>query len=304
MYIVEPGETEKVEANPDAIGLKVGIIFDTSRDNQEMHFFRFICHNDSTLTITSMDTEDIDYFGEGTNLIGKGKLKESSVEPFNMAAETCNMELATKKVNRAAEEMKRIVNKVKDSTEGAIKTVTGKEVNLDFINISQPTENLLFNREPSMSSLSSSATGMDSRFSMPANSNTGNMYHTNQTNNLYGNANNPNKASSAGQASGKPPQASTAKSSQAMSNGIASPPVQETAPPAKTLQEDDNAAQERWEAELERAKRQKRWEMEIERIRRERMERERLAESEHQQQFAEAQIAPIVGKGGCACVIC
>ncbi len=63
MYIIEPGGTEKVEANPDAIGLKVGIICDTVRDKQEMHFFRFICHNDSVLTITSMDAEDIDYFG-------------------------------------------------------------------------------------------------------------------------------------------------------------------------------------------------------------------------------------------------
>eukprot|EP01039_Chlorochromonas_danica_P014882 gene14882-17433_t len=63
MYIIEPGGTEKVEANPDAIGLKVGVIFDTARDRQEMHFYRFICHNDSVLTITSMDTEDIDYYG-------------------------------------------------------------------------------------------------------------------------------------------------------------------------------------------------------------------------------------------------
>lgn len=63
LYIIEPGGTEKVEANPDAIGLKVGIIFDTSRDKQEMHFYKFICHNDSVLTITSCDTTDVDYYG-------------------------------------------------------------------------------------------------------------------------------------------------------------------------------------------------------------------------------------------------
>lgn len=63
MYIIEPGGTEKVEANPDAIGLKVGIIYDTSREKQEMHFYRFICHNDSVLTVTAMGTEDIDYYG-------------------------------------------------------------------------------------------------------------------------------------------------------------------------------------------------------------------------------------------------
>jgi hypothetical protein len=222
-----------------------------------------------------------------------------------MAAETCNMELATKKVNRAAEEMKRIVNKVKDSTEEAIKTVTGKDVNLDFIHVSQPTENLGFNRDPSMSSLSSSATGMDSRFSAPTNSNHGNMNQTNSINGQSnGNANNNlGKFSSAGQASGKPPQASVGKPGQLMNNGIASPPAQEISSASKTQQEDDKAAQEKWEAELERAKRQKRWEMEIERIRRERMERERLAELEQQQQFTVVQTAPVVGKGGCACVI-
>jgi hypothetical protein len=60
---VEPGEFCKVEANPDAIGLKLGIIYETKKDKQELMFHRFTCNNDSSLTITEMDALDIQYYG-------------------------------------------------------------------------------------------------------------------------------------------------------------------------------------------------------------------------------------------------
>lgn len=235
------------------------------------------------------------------------------MEPFNMAAETCNMELATKKVNRATEEMKRIVNKVKDTTEEAIKTVTGKDVKIDFINVGssssqQPTERLGFNREHSMSSLSSAATGMDSRYSMPVNSTNGN-YPTNSNQYPYnGNVNNIKSAALAVTANSNskiPPTPSTGTTAKNNPpNGI--PVAQESNLYSATKiqqQEEEKQAQEKWEAELERAKRQKRWELEIERIRRERVEREQMAELERQKQAAAVQSSPVVGQGGCSCII-
>jgi hypothetical protein len=66
LYIVVPGEKKVVEANPDAIGLKLGVIYDTKPDKLELFFHRFTCANDSILTITSVDGDDIDYYGGNT----------------------------------------------------------------------------------------------------------------------------------------------------------------------------------------------------------------------------------------------
>jgi hypothetical protein len=63
LYIIQPGENQKVEANPDPTGLKLGVIFETQREKQELYFHRFTCNNDSILTITSVDGHDIDYYG-------------------------------------------------------------------------------------------------------------------------------------------------------------------------------------------------------------------------------------------------
>ena len=63
MYIVESGETQLVEANPDAIGLKLGIIYETRREKQELLFHRFTCNNDSILTVVSMEGTEIDHYG-------------------------------------------------------------------------------------------------------------------------------------------------------------------------------------------------------------------------------------------------
>ncbi len=76
MYIIEPGETQTVEANPDPNGLKLGVIYETRKDKQEMFFHRFTCGNDTILTITSVDGNDIDYYG------GKGN-SSSFINPSN-----------------------------------------------------------------------------------------------------------------------------------------------------------------------------------------------------------------------------
>ena len=63
MYIVAPGESALIEANPDAIGLKLGIIYQTEKERNELYFHRFTCNNDSVLTITLVNGENITYFG-------------------------------------------------------------------------------------------------------------------------------------------------------------------------------------------------------------------------------------------------
>jgi hypothetical protein len=63
MYIVGPGESAMIEANPDAIGLKLGIIYQTEKERNELLFHRFTCNNDSFLTITLINGENITYFG-------------------------------------------------------------------------------------------------------------------------------------------------------------------------------------------------------------------------------------------------
>lgn len=228
-----------------------------------------------------------------------------------MAAETCNMELATKKVNRAVEEMKKVVSKVKDTTEEAIKTVTGKEVNLDFINIGSSHHNthghdgLSMHRDPSMSSLSSAAT-------FPSSSNNGNLSSTgnamtssNAHANLMGNGQRLNSNLNVLVSQNGKPLQTPAKAMPTTAPNVTagSPAATETASALKAQQqqEEEKAAQEKWEAELERAKRQKRWELEIERIRRERAEREHLAELEKQRMATTT--APVVGQGGCGCTI-
>ncbi len=60
---MEPGENCKVEANPDAIGLKIGLVYDTKKEKQEMLFHRFTCSNDSVLTITEMEGTDVQFYG-------------------------------------------------------------------------------------------------------------------------------------------------------------------------------------------------------------------------------------------------
>jgi hypothetical protein len=63
MYVLEAGQSMQVEANPDAIGLKVGIIYNIKDDRQELLFHRFTCKNDSILIIKDLNQTDFDYGG-------------------------------------------------------------------------------------------------------------------------------------------------------------------------------------------------------------------------------------------------
>ena len=62
LYIVEPGESTVVEANADAVGLRLGVIYD-ALDNRDILFYRFSCNNDSVLTVTSVDPKVIQHYG-------------------------------------------------------------------------------------------------------------------------------------------------------------------------------------------------------------------------------------------------
>lgn len=64
MYILEPGESKQVEAalsNP--IGLKIAIVYDAAPDGQLLMYKRWQCKNESVLTITSINGEDIATYG-------------------------------------------------------------------------------------------------------------------------------------------------------------------------------------------------------------------------------------------------
>lgn len=63
MYMIEPGQKQLVEANPDPTGLKVGIVYAVDVAKQEMLYHRFLCKNDGTLNITEVRGDDISYYG-------------------------------------------------------------------------------------------------------------------------------------------------------------------------------------------------------------------------------------------------
>lgn len=52
-----------MEAQPDAIGLKIGLVYDTIFETKELLFQRFACKNDSVLTISELDYDDVSWFG-------------------------------------------------------------------------------------------------------------------------------------------------------------------------------------------------------------------------------------------------
>ena len=64
MYILEPGESKQVEASlSNPIGLKIAIVFDAAPDGQLLMYKRWQCKNESVLTITSINGEDIATYG-------------------------------------------------------------------------------------------------------------------------------------------------------------------------------------------------------------------------------------------------
>lgn len=247
------------------------------------------------------------------------------------------MELATKKVNRAAEEMKRIVTKVKDTTEDVIKTVTGKDVNLDFMNLSQHNQSNIngstngsthngdnggMPKNVSMSSLSS-ATADYAHSSNNGNNNGNNSMRPSGYNNSNGNNGYNGNAPVKGQ--NLRPNNNPANNNvnninnNNRFNQQSSQYDSKAIDPSDIFIDSDNTtsgnnsagaanAQAQWTAELERAKKQQAWELEIDRIRRERAEREANAANAAQDKAFEAsavpaQSAPVVHHAGCQCII-
>eukprot|EP00599_Poterioochromonas_sp_BG-1_P012766 CAMPEP_0173159050 /NCGR_PEP_ID=MMETSP1105-20130129/16829_1 /TAXON_ID=2985 /ORGANISM="Ochromonas sp., Strain BG-1" /LENGTH=330 /DNA_ID=CAMNT_0014077311 /DNA_START=36 /DNA_END=1029 /DNA_ORIENTATION=- len=280
MYIIEPGETQTVEANPDPNGLKLGVIYETRKDKQEMFFHRFTCGNDTILTITSVDGNDIDYYGEGTSLQGKGKLRESSVDPFNMAAATLENEFAKpREPTKAEQEVKKFFRNVKESSEAVIQKV-GDKLNLDLTgqiavynsnnngSISESASNASLNSMNNENRLMKNNSQYDeyqngnhvpSFYQQPnQNINSSNLNNINSNRNYNGGIPTPssltNSPSSRAGGGGHFVKIEENKQFQA--------PVQKAVDPAEEAK--------KWEEDLERTKKEKRWEAEIDRIKKER----------------------------------
>lgn len=63
LYLVEPGESVLLEAQPDAVGLKVGVVYDVTTDTQEILYQRFSCKNESILNVSELVNDDISWYG-------------------------------------------------------------------------------------------------------------------------------------------------------------------------------------------------------------------------------------------------
>jgi hypothetical protein len=63
MYVLESNETATVEANPDPIGLKVGILYDVGFDKRELMVHLFVCKNDGVLNITEVKGDECAFYG-------------------------------------------------------------------------------------------------------------------------------------------------------------------------------------------------------------------------------------------------
>jgi hypothetical protein len=108
MYIIEPGGSVNAEAMPDALGLKIGLVYDANPSTKEIFFVRFTCKNDSVLNVSEMLEDDVSWYGgrlrsqlcnfwhvadpsycyyhvENIEGYAKGKLKEATKVPFEMA---------------------------------------------------------------------------------------------------------------------------------------------------------------------------------------------------------------------------
>jgi len=86
MYVLDPGQEGVVEANPDAVGLKVGVVYDTNNKAKEFLYHRFLCKNNSVFNISEVDSEEVSFYGNDIVNIGKGKVKETDDVPFQMGA--------------------------------------------------------------------------------------------------------------------------------------------------------------------------------------------------------------------------
>lgn len=90
MYILEPGDETVVEANPDAVGLKIGVCYMAKKETKEFFYLRYTVKSNAVFNISEIDGDDVSYYGDDISAIGKGKIKESDEIPFKMGMEAIN----------------------------------------------------------------------------------------------------------------------------------------------------------------------------------------------------------------------
>jgi hypothetical protein len=71
MYVIESLGSAEVQAQPDAIGLKVGLVYDINEETSELHYLRFQCLNDSVLSILDVDFDEISWYGGESMICGR-----------------------------------------------------------------------------------------------------------------------------------------------------------------------------------------------------------------------------------------
>jgi hypothetical protein len=95
-----------VEANPDAIGLKIAIVYRVDMDTKELFYQRFVAKNDSVCNISEVNDEEISYYGEGIQLQTKSKLKESDLIALEIANDAV--------LNRVSKKGKKVSHEIND----------------------------------------------------------------------------------------------------------------------------------------------------------------------------------------------
>jgi hypothetical protein len=63
VYVIESLGSAKVQAQPDAIGLQVAVVYDFNGETDEVQFVRFTVKNDSVLSILEVDYDEISWYG-------------------------------------------------------------------------------------------------------------------------------------------------------------------------------------------------------------------------------------------------
>ncbi len=236
-----------------------------------------------------MIVDNLILVADGVTLNTRGKLREMNVEPFNMAADTLFMEMATPPPPTKAQEF---FKTVVDSSETMLhKVVATIEHPSEFIKTGHLAE--LPPPLPSTASNSSSSTNYQE-----AHLDVGNNYQRDNNTNDYSDYTDH----SAGRSSPSPLQQTKSRqdvstngkskrdkqqqrenSSRNKGAAGSQSPSQKKGKSAAQTEEEKQATAERWEAELQRVKREKLWEAEVARIKADRI----LQEEEDQRRQAE-----------------
>lgn len=85
LYVVEPGQSGVVESTPDALGLKIGLVYDINPKTHELFYARFVSKNDAVLNISEVSNDDISWYGDDIEGYNLGVLKERDKVPLQMA---------------------------------------------------------------------------------------------------------------------------------------------------------------------------------------------------------------------------